>query len=159
MEVRPFTPEDVVWASPLADLVFTGFDDGYGDQVAAWAGDPHVVGWTARLDRPVGFVLVAELGLVGDHATKVLDVLALAVDPAFRRRGFGRSLLATVLREARYDGAVREVRLVSDPDDLPSAALFRQARFTVARADDGSFPSGRRATRWAWHPRPGGITR
>lgn len=150
MHVRPVTLEDAAWLPHLADSLFSPWEDDYGAAVATWMGHDTTSGWVAMEDDdPIGFVLIGKLGLVGEGRAHVIEVLALGVLPEVRRRGIGRSLLARVLRQARAEAAL-EVRLNVAEDNKAARALFEQAGFEVARADDGSFGSGRRAIRMTW---------
>jgi ribosomal protein S18 acetylase RimI-like enzyme len=155
VQVRRFEIEDVAWASPLADAVFSALDAGYGEAVARWAADPQVEGWVAELDRPVGFVLAGSIGVPG--GAHLCEILAIAVDPSARRAGIGRSLLAHALRRARSDPGLRGWRLTLAADNGAAAGLFTQAGFTVDRADDGTFPGGQRVVRMVrpWADRRG----
>jgi RimJ/RimL family protein N-acetyltransferase len=51
------------------------------------------------------------------------------VDPAFRRRGFARATLHTLIARAEADPRVRVFRLTISPDNEPSLALARQFPF------------------------------
>jgi ribosomal protein S18 acetylase RimI-like enzyme len=153
MTLRPFETEDVAWAAPLAERVFSAFEQGYGAQVARWASDPTVVGFVTETDiGPAGFVLIGSIGLVGDGRPRVLEVVAIAVDPSMRRQGLGRRLLARVVQLARADVGVREIRLGVAEDNAAARHLFEQAGFAVVRDDDGRLPDGRRMLRMTLQP-------
>lgn len=153
MRLRPFWMDDVAWASPLAERMLTHLDVGYGSAVTKWAAAPSVHGHVIDDDVPMGFVLVGTFGLLGQGRVRVLEILALLVHPAFRKRGVGRSLLARALQDARVDPAVREVRLEVATDNLPARHLFAQAGFVVDREDNGTFPGGQQAMRLRWRRR------
>ena len=154
MRLRPFVIEDIGWCATLAEGLFVALDTGYGAAVARWAVDPTVEGWVAESDdRPAGFLLLGSLGIVGEGRTRLLEVLALGVEPTSRGKGIGRRLLARALEAARADGGVREVRLNVASDNVAALGLFTQAGFAVDRADDGTFPGGQRAIRMRWMPR------
>jgi ribosomal protein S18 acetylase RimI-like enzyme len=99
----------------------------------------------------VGFVMWAFVqgpGLAG--ASPVADVVALVVDPAWRRRGIGRALLRCALRQA---GALAPVAFshraelsVAD-DNLAAAALFRSEGFEPRPDADTRYPGGQRCLR------------
>jgi ribosomal protein S18 acetylase RimI-like enzyme len=57
-----------------------------------------------------------------------LYVDSLATDPAFRRRGVGRALLAEAERAARERG-LHEVALETEVDNTPARALYQAAGF------------------------------
>lgn len=156
MLLRPFEVEDVAWAAPLADRLFSPLDRGYGEAVARWAVDPLVTGWVAEAParHPVAFLLIGQLGLLGLDRPRVLEILAIAVGEEARRTGIGRSLLARALGYAREDAGVREIRLTVAADNAAARALFEQAGFAVDRPDDGTYASGQTAVRMRWAPRP-----
>ena len=87
-------------------------------------------------------VLVAELadGIAGsvklgplfplESARHVLEIKALAVSPAHRRRGVGRALMQAAIREARTSGARRlNLRVLSHNSD--ARALYARCGFEV----------------------------
>lgn len=51
------------------------------------------------------------------------------VDPAFRRRGYARAVLESLIDDARRDPAVTVLRLTISPDNGPSLALAAQYPF------------------------------
>ena len=87
-------------------------------------------------------VLVAELadGIAGyvklgplfplESARHVLEIKALAVSPAHRRRGVGRALMEAAIREARATGARRlNLRVLGHNTD--ARALYARCGFEV----------------------------
>ncbi len=153
MRLRPFYLDDVGWASPLAERVLTHLDTGYGAAIARWAAAPSVDGYAIDdIHGPLGFILVSTLGLMGAGQTRILEVLALVVHPAHRRRGVGRSLLARAVQDAKRDAGVREIRLEVAADNVVARHLFAQAGFTVDRENDGNFAGGQRVMRLGWRP-------
>jgi ribosomal-protein-alanine N-acetyltransferase len=78
----------------------------------------------------IGFTLAR---VVGDEA----ELLLLAVDPAFQKRGVGRMLLADFVARANHRGAHQlhlEVR-----DGNPALALYDSAGFAVAGRRPGYY--------------------
>lgn len=73
------------------------------------------------LVAPGGFILMR---VAADEA----EVITLAVDPAFRRRGLGRHLLAAGLRRAAEAGAATAFLEVAT-DNIAAIALYRDAGF------------------------------
>lgn len=121
MNIRAATRADLA-AIHLVEVAAMGVD--------AWS-PPQVA---EELDRPGGLFLVAEgaegvIGLaMGWVVLGDLHVLQIAVAPMGRRRGYGRSLLAALEREARHaEAAFLEVRT----DNEPAIALYLGAGFSV----------------------------
>jgi ribosomal-protein-alanine N-acetyltransferase len=88
---------------------------------AAW----NQAAFASLLDAPGCFALAAPEGFalartVGDEA----ELLMLAVLPAFRRRGWGRALVAAACDEARRRGA-RSLFLEVGESNLPARGLYR----------------------------------
>ena len=95
-------------------------------------------------------VLVAELadGIAGyvrlgpvlplESARHVLEVKALAVSPAHRRRGIGRALMDASIREARVAGA-RKLNLRVLAHNADARALYARCGFEVEGVLRGMF--------------------
>ena len=124
-------------------IMDAAFDDRFGE---AWtrsqcAGILPMPGVTLTIARAssgeaIGFAL--QRIIAGDG-----ELLLLAVDPEYRRRGIGRSLLQNFIGLARQEGTVRvhlEVR-----DGNPAVAMYRKTGFRIV---------GRR--RKYYHGRTGG---
>jgi ribosomal-protein-alanine N-acetyltransferase len=108
-------------------IMDSAFDDRFGEgwtrsQCAGILPMPGVTITLARIQggEPVGFAL--QRVIAGDG-----ELLLLATDPWFRRRGIGRALLQHFIDEARESGTSRvhlEVR-----DGNPAVAMYRRAGF------------------------------
>ena len=98
------------------------------DQVAD---DPTALDWIARLAvRPDGQVV----GIVGFHGppdTRGMVEVAYGVDPAFRRQGIARALLAIALEWAASVPTVTVVRASISPTNEASLATVRPFGFTI----------------------------
>jgi len=80
---------------------------------------------------PQVFVCTESAGFaMGRVAADEVELLTLAVDPAQRRQGAGRRLVAAFLAEAARRAAVR-VFLEVLPDNTAAVSLYLQANFTV----------------------------
>jgi RimJ/RimL family protein N-acetyltransferase len=55
--------------------------------------------------------------------------IGYAVDPAFRRRGYARAALETLLERAATEPLVRRVRVTISPDNVASLRLASQYGF------------------------------
>lgn len=114
------TPHDVPRIRELAALSGAGFDP-EAELARSWA-----TLWVARAGDAtdaVGFALAW-------RAADERHLLDLAVEPAWRRRGLGRLLLAAVIEEARANGA-RLVLLEARASNAAALALYRSAGFFV----------------------------
>jgi ribosomal-protein-alanine N-acetyltransferase len=134
----------------LADLAGEAFDE-YGDYrplVAAWAADPRVEVTLAEAGgAPVGAAFLVFLRPSEAPATKVADLLALAVASPFRGRGFGRALLDHVVARARglaRRHGVDALRLTVAETNASARRLFESAGFAYD-GGLGSYPRGQRA--------------
>ena len=81
---------------------------------------------------PAGFAL-------GRAAADEAELLTLAVDPAARRSGIGRALLAGFEREARARGATSVFLEVAE-DNAPALALYHAAGWEEAGRRPGYYP-------------------
>jgi ribosomal-protein-alanine N-acetyltransferase len=99
----------------------------------------------ALIASPGVFLLTRDTGfLLGRSAAGEAEILTLAVDPAARRQGTGRALVADFLAEARARGAERAFLEVA-ADNAAAAALYRQAGFAEAGRRRGYFAAPGRA--------------
>ena len=99
------------------------------DQVAQDAGS---LVWIARaaLDPTTGAV-VGHTGFHGPPDERGVVEVAYAVDPVWRRRGYGTAMLATALAWARTSPGVTTVRASVSPDNAASLAMLRRAGFAL----------------------------
>jgi ribosomal-protein-alanine N-acetyltransferase len=82
-------------------------------------------------DAPVGFVLVR---VVADEA----EILTLAVDPAFRRQGFGRALVVSAAETAAKAGAGALFLEVAE-DNGPALGLYETCGFACIGRRSGYY--------------------
>jgi ribosomal-protein-alanine N-acetyltransferase len=135
MKLRPATGED---AAALAAVHASCFEAPWSAaDLAALTASPGHIALLVEDDRPRGFILAR--ALAGEA-----EVLTLAVDPAARRRGAGRALLAAALGQAEALGAAT-VFLEVAKDNAPALALYGGCGFEAAGARKG------------YYPRPGGA--
>ncbi|WP_010141647.1 GNAT family N-acetyltransferase [Oceanicola sp. S124] len=87
------------------------------EEIAQLAGDDA----SFLLHRPEGFLL-------GRQILDEAEILTLAVDPAARRQGTGRALVAAFLSEARRRGAATALLEVA-ADNGPAIALYEASGF------------------------------
>ncbi|MBP6628709.1 MAG: GNAT family N-acetyltransferase [Kofleriaceae bacterium] len=135
------------WAAHLGAEVYASLGN-YAQILSAWLDQPGVSLWIEG--RAVGDRRgLAMLGYVADEAGQVVaDLLALAVEPAWQRRGIGGALLAHVIRVAeRSAGAlgVERLGLTVVHDNWVGRRMYERAGFVVADAEVGSYAGGQRA--------------
>lgn len=130
--VEAFAPHDLGRVSELSrSSGDTGLD------LSSELTKPHCRVWVAREAARLPAVAFALCWEVADE----MQLVDLATDPAFRRRGHARHLLRTVCDDARQRGCrlvVLEVRAHNDP----ALALYVGAGFEVARRRDGYYRDG-----------------
>ena len=96
---------------------------------------------------PAGYVMQAFVRGEFD-LQPVADVIAVAVEPAMRRRGIARLLLRSALElaatEAGLIGAADRMRLEVAADNDAARALFASLGFVHRPRGDGRYPNGQR---------------
>ena len=99
------------------------------DQVAA---DPAVAGWVtgAVCDRDSATV-VGRAGFHGPPDDRGLVEIGYAIDPARRRRGWGRAAVTALLVRSVAEPSVHVVRASISPDNLASQRLIAPFGFVV----------------------------
>ena len=83
----------------------------------------------------------------GDH---VADLLAISVEPVWRRHGLGRALLDHALHVARATakaGRLTELRLCVAEDNHRAQRMYERAGFAPVALDVGRYGTGQRAIR------------
>jgi RimJ/RimL family protein N-acetyltransferase len=98
------------------------------DQIRA---DPGAADWIARaaVAEPEG-VVVGHGGFHGPPDADGTVEVAYSVDPAHRRHGYAKAMLAALLERADADPAVRAVRASIRPDNAASLATVAGFGFT-----------------------------
>jgi ribosomal protein S18 acetylase RimI-like enzyme len=139
----------------MQQLAATAYQDlgDYDRILPSWLVHPGVLGYIseARDKRRRGFLL---LGFYEEPDsppdTFIADLLALAVDPGYRRQGVGRALLRHAVAIARSAGRrhhIREIRLTVAHDNAVGQHLYTTDGFRVVDDDHGSYDGGQRAIR------------
>jgi RimJ/RimL family protein N-acetyltransferase len=85
--------------------------------------DPASADWIARAALADG-VVVGHGGFHGPPDSEGVVEVAYSVDPAFRRRGYAKAMLRSLLERADADPAVLGVRASIRPDNLGSRATI-----------------------------------
>ncbi|AHI26928.1 ribosomal protein S18-alanine N-acetyltransferase [Komagataeibacter swingsii] len=99
----------------------------------------------ALLDMPGVSVVMAAGDVPGFIMVRTLpdeaEILTFAVDPAWRRQGIGRGLLACCMRQAGAAGA-RTLFLEVAMDNAPAMALYRASGFVQVGVRRNYYPDG-----------------
>lgn len=85
--------------------------------------DPAAAEWVARAAVADGLV-VGHAGFHGPPDGEGRVEVGYSVDPAYRRRGFAKAMLAELIRRAEGDPRVRVVRASIRPDNAASLATI-----------------------------------
>jgi ribosomal protein S18 acetylase RimI-like enzyme len=112
---------------------------GHLDNLRDWAGEDGARVFVAAEGERLVAVAFSLLARADDGAGPVLPgqrhLTGVAVIPEQQRRGIGRSLLATVLEDARRDGC-RRVTLWTSAANVPARMLFEAAGFVSTGRED-----------------------
>jgi RimJ/RimL family protein N-acetyltransferase len=124
--------DDLARASALAGAPLTPYILEHGwlwrIRVEQVRRDPASADWVARAAVVDGAV-VGHVGFHGPPDERGMVEVAYSVDPAHRRRGIGRALLAAALAWAAADPAVHVVRASISPENTASLAVLRPFGF------------------------------
>jgi ribosomal protein S18 acetylase RimI-like enzyme len=128
-----------------------GIYGNYRQYLPDWARIPEVVTLLAESDdKLLGFVMMAVFeGRTPPHA-RYVDILAIAVQPAWQGRGVGQRLLASALRmiEEQHEAlAVKEVKLSVADTNRRGQAFFKSFGFEFTGETEGRYEGGQQALR------------
>ncbi|KUN39553.1 acetyltransferase [Streptomyces olivochromogenes] len=92
---------------------------------------PECAGWLSKvvIAEPEGTV-VGYAGFHGPPDEAGMVEIGYSVDPAQRRRGYARAILAALMRRAAADARVRTLRVTISPDNAASLATIAGFGFT-----------------------------
>lgn len=137
--IRPARETDAIFVRTLSAEVFSRLGD-YERTVAEFFESPDVEAWIAEAEgSPAGFALV-ELDL---ERFPEADLVAIAVEPSFHRRGVGRALLSRVETEITSAwGSRASIVLTVAVDNAPARALFESAGYETVPRAYGVYPRG-----------------
>jgi ribosomal-protein-alanine acetyltransferase len=132
--LRAAEPED---AAAIAAVQQAAFDDPWStDSVARLLSGPANLSLLAETDgRVVGF-------LIGQCVIDTAEVLAVAVDGAFRRGGWGGALLTGFERVAAASGAERVILDVA-ADNAAALTLYLSRGYEIVARRDRYYATGR----------------
>ncbi len=137
MNVRRLAPSD---ADDVARIASGGWMRWPVTEIRATMSQRHFVGWAADSDKGgmLGYVLTW-------HVLGEAEILDLTVDPAARRSGWGRRLVAAV----QSNGA-SIIWLDVAADNGPALALYRDLGFVEASRRPAYYASGADALVMRW---------
>jgi ribosomal-protein-alanine N-acetyltransferase len=142
LTVRVGHPHDAPFVIGLGAAAFARFGD-YGPIMAGFLASPAVVSFIAEEGgSPVGFALLELEG--ADRG--IADLVAIAVDPAHRRRGVGRALMSRVVAARRKPTLL--VLTVAE-DNAAAIRLFRSHGFEMLPGSIGRYAGGQASRRMA----------
>ena len=126
----------------LVDIHAAGFRRGWSaDEIDALIADKTVMSHVLRREslfgvrRPQGFILIRT---VAGQA----EVLTIAVAPAARGRGYGRSLMEAALRSL-YSDLVPEIFLEVDESNASAVSLYHSLGFLEVGRRKGYYADGK----------------
>lgn len=139
----------------LVEAVRAQSVEGRGLVALSGARPGEIVGWLKLLPRPALAKLLARSpykALDAEGPTEVLSIGCLLIDPAERRRGVARALVAAAVEEAGKQGALaieaypRDVREKVHDGELwmGPRSVYDALGFVPVRGDGGQYPVLRR---------------
>ncbi len=161
--LRPAGVADRGFVRDLSRVVFSRFGE-YDQMIPEWLDGAGVWGFVAEMaGQPVGFALVGLVKLPTGPAPSgsretleprralALDLMAIAVEPDWQKRGVGRLLLGSVVDEGvRLAGthlSLEAVSLTVAADNTAARRLFEAHGFAVLPSDGHAYPGGQEALR------------
>ncbi|MFC5581723.1 GNAT family N-acetyltransferase [Rhodanobacter terrae] len=151
MQVRPLDPTDAGAYQELRLLALqespTAFSASHADEAGRSMGEvasrmaPAADGSIRMLGifergELAGFVAV--IHPQREKLRHAVELAGLYVAPAFRRRGFGRALLAAAVALARSIAGVRQIRLGVNVANTGARALYRSVGFASCGVEPGA---------------------
>ncbi len=149
--IRRATPLDQAWMIDLGTRAFAELGD-YREVLPAWLRQSNVASWIDDPSPRRGFTMLAFYrdDFSGDH---VADLLAIAVEPVWRRHGLGRALLDHALQVTRATakaGRLAELRLCVAEHNHRAQRMYERAGFAPVALDVGRYGTGQRAIRMTY---------
>jgi ribosomal protein S18 acetylase RimI-like enzyme len=149
--IRRATPLDHPWIIDLGIRAFADLGD-YCEVLPAWLRQPNVAAWIDDPSPRRGFTMLAFYrdDLSGDH---VADLLAISVEPVWRRHGLGRALLDHALHMSRATaraGRLVELRPCVAEHNHRAQRMYDRAGFVPVAIDVGRYGTGQRAIRMVY---------
>ena len=151
--LRPGRPGDRDFVQSLSGASFARLG-AYDGILTGWFDHASVNTTLATVEgSSVGFVMWAFVDREPDGPTpRVADVIAIAVEDAWRGKGIGRALLRCALRQASAlapSVGARRIELSVAEDNPLAGGLFASEGFVRRPKDDVRYPGGQRCLRLA----------
>ena len=133
--VRVACEEDCTFIRTLSGEVFSVFGE-YSEIIPQWFANPDVIALVyVKNGHPVGFAMLHVLSG---------EILAIALLPAFQRKGIGSALLDHIQLLAGQLG-LRRLLLHTAKENDAARLFFQKAGFTVIGAQEDYYPKGQEA--------------
>jgi ribosomal protein S18 acetylase RimI-like enzyme len=135
--IRSGKPFDWAFVAELAKQVFSIYGE-YDRILPTCLDDPqfHTL-IIEQSERPLGFCMLS----LGDG---IGEVVALAVDPVWQSRGFGKKLMDAIVEDARRMG-IRLLVLKTGVRNRIAQRLFRRVGFEKTIREEGYYTGGQSA--------------
>lgn len=156
--IRRFRPADLPWIRGLATCAYHDLGD-YAAHVVSWLTHSQIFAYVDESPEGErrGFFLLGFFDQIRQlrqvrNREMVADLLALAVAPAHRGRGVGRTMVEYAIAATEAVGercSLREMRLTVADDNAIGRQLYLSSGFAIRDEHYGSYPGGQRAIRMA----------
>lgn len=143
VSVRIARAGDVDYIRSLSKTAFHEYGP-YEEMLPDWFTSGITVTLLAVLEeRRVGFAMIRRIGRES-RLYGVSELLAIAVEPAQRKKGIGNLLLSEMQKTA-HRGGVETLVLHTAIDNLPGRALFKRHGFILLETKSNFYPRGQDA--------------
>jgi ribosomal protein S18 acetylase RimI-like enzyme len=151
--IEPAQPADIVAVRRLAQLVFAEYGD-YANILPRFFCTQGVTTFVARVGKEVvGFIMLGYMPWSGkDHDGEgwMVDLLALAVEPARQRQGIGSALMEELARLTQQMAEwrdIKELQLTCAETNEAGLKFFAKHGFAVFDTSHGCYSGGQLAWR------------
>jgi len=147
--IRRAEVKDHPWIVAIGAEAYLDLGD-YTRILPSWLEQPGVLAWIDHdlTGRGRGFAM---LGFYVEEPTVIADLLALAVVPAFQRKGIGSKLLHHVIEVAERVAPTSQIttlRLTVSETNIGAQRLYARTGFTVVD-NSATYDRGQKALRMA----------
>lgn len=143
VSIRHARSSDAWFIHRLSEVAFQAYGS-YGDIIRGWLDSGQAISLIAQIcGRPAGFAMMERIPARSDPP-RGAELLAIAVDPADRRRGAGRALLRRIETLVHGQGAER-IWLHTATDNHSARNLFERSGYRSVRLKRAFYPNGQDA--------------